>query len=55
MNREDAADWFDATMQMPERAYRRHSPDHQGRALAIMERRRRCCARNCAVRRRPYR
>ncbi|MEO0622906.1 MAG: hypothetical protein AAF183_11810 [Pseudomonadota bacterium] len=38
MTKEDVADWFDTTSQTLERVYRQHSPDHQSRALSIMER-----------------
>lgn len=40
MSREDATDFFDTTAQTLERVYRQHSPDHQSRAVEIMERRR---------------
>ncbi|MEO0624115.1 MAG: site-specific integrase [Pseudomonadota bacterium] len=37
MTREDATDWFDTTADTLEAVYRKHSPDHQSRALRIME------------------
>lgn len=37
MSREDAADWFDTSAKTLERVYRQFSPEHQKRALAIME------------------
>ncbi|SFI15008.1 tyrosine-type recombinase/integrase [Albimonas pacifica] len=39
ITREDAADYFDTTAATLEAVYRAHSPDHQGRAVSIMERR----------------
>lgn len=36
---EDAADYFDTTAATLEAVYRQHSPDHQQRAVAIMEKR----------------
>jgi len=38
MSREDAADYFSTTAATLERVYRQHSPDHQGRAVEVMER-----------------
>ena len=39
MSREDAADYFDTTAATLDAVYRAHSPEHQGRAVGIMERR----------------
>lgn len=39
MTLEDAADYFSTSTATLERVYRQHSPEHQGRAVGIMERR----------------
>lgn len=39
MSREDAADYFDTTAATLEAVYRAYSPNHQARAVKVMERR----------------